>query len=51
MTTDTNLNDTMLSGNDIRREEFDYTKWQADLFADLGVETLSQQAQNYADNK
>lgn len=31
----------------IRRKNFDYTKWQRGLFADLTVEELSKQTQQY----
>lgn len=31
----------------IRRENFDYTKWQENLFDDLTLDELSQKAQNY----
>lgn len=35
----------------IRRDDFDYTKWQQNLFDELSVEELSQQAQNYVNSK
>lgn len=31
----------------IRRDDFDYTKWQQTLFNELSVSELSQEAQNY----
>lgn len=31
----------------IRRESFDYTKWQENLFDDLTLDELSSQAQSY----
>ncbi|UXZ05224.1 hypothetical protein [Moraxella nasicaprae] len=31
----------------IRRESFDYTKWQEKLFEDLTLDELSSQAQSY----
>lgn len=33
----------------ILRENFDYTKWQADLFNEQSLEQLSQDAQRYYD--
>lgn len=35
----------------IRRDDFDYTKWQQNLFNELSVEELSKQAQNYVNSK
>lgn len=34
----------------IKRENFDYTKWQRNLFKDLLVEELNQQAENFVKN-
>lgn len=34
----------------IKRENFDYTKWQRNLFKDLSVEELNQQAENFVKN-
>ncbi len=31
----------------IRRDDFDYTKWQQTLFNELSVSELRQEAQNY----
>ena len=33
----------------LRREPFDYTEWQRDLFNDMSLETLLQDAQRYRD--
>ena len=34
----------------MRREPFDYTEWQRDLFKDVPLEKLLQDAQNYRDS-
>ena len=34
----------------ILREPFDYTEWQKDLFDDISVEELSEQAMEYVNN-
>ena len=34
----------------MRREPFDYTEWQRDLFKDVPLEKFLQDAQNFRDN-
>jgi len=34
----------------MRREPFDYTEWQRDLFKDVPLEQFLQDAQNFRDN-
>lgn len=35
----------------LRRDHFDYTKWRKDLFSDVSVEKLAEDAANYWEKK
>jgi len=35
----------------IQKDKFDYTKWQNNLFADVDLKTMSQQAMQYRNKK